>query len=145
MGHAQKLLGFARAAALLSLTAVAVLFISAGQLVQHTQGLDVHGSAAIALHISTGVLAVGLVVRSVLARSGGWAGAWAVVLFVLSFAQAALGSYMNLAEHIAGSLVIAVLCAWLAAWCFTRRGAGLRADPPQEESRTRSEQETATS
>lgn len=123
MDLGKTLLITARIAALLNLAALSVLFISAGQLVQHTQGLDLHGLGAIALHVFTGLLALALVIRAVLTRTGGWPAAGAGALFAMTFVQASLGSYLTLDAHIAGSLVAAVLCTWLSVWTFTPQRA----------------------
>lgn len=123
MSHAQKLLIAARITAVLSLAAVLVLFATGGQLVQNYSGLDIHGMAAIGLHITTGLLALALVLRAALTRTGIWAAAAAVALFGISFAQAALGDYTTLANHVIGSVVTTVLCTWLTAWSFARRNS----------------------
>lgn len=115
MSRAQLLLIAARCAVVLSLASLAGLFLTAGQLVDSGDGLDLHGTAAVVLHITTGLLALLLVVRAVLTRTGVWAAATAVVLFALTFFQAALGSPLTVDAHVAGSLAAVVLCTWLCA------------------------------
>ncbi|WP_211090625.1 hypothetical protein [Nesterenkonia sedimenti] len=123
MSHAQKLLIAARITAVLSVAAVVVLFATGGQLVQNYSGIDIHGAAAIGLHITTGLLALTLVLRAVLTRTGIWAAAAAMVLFGISFVQAELGDYSTLANHVLGSVITTVLCTWLTAWSFARRNS----------------------
>lgn len=112
------LLLLARISALLTLGALTVLFTSAGQLTQDGQGLDLHGSGAVAIHISTGVLASVMAVRTWLTRTGYTPAVAAVVLFGLTFAQASLGSYMTLTMHVVGSLVVTLIAGWLTFWAF---------------------------
>ena len=110
----------ARAVALLTVSALGLLFTSAGVLVQDGTSLDVHSSAAIALHVLTGVLALVLGWRAWATRRGRWAAVVALVLFGATFAQASLGGSSTLAFHIGVALVLTVLCTWLAAWTFGR-------------------------
>ncbi len=117
----RRLLLAARVAAILTLGTVATLFSSAGVLVQDGTGLNIHGTAALTIHILTGLLALTLAVRAWVSRVGLWAAVAAVVVFGLTFAQAVLGSRTTLAFHIGGSLVIAVTCTWLTAWTFRPR------------------------
>ncbi|WP_150461526.1 hypothetical protein [Nesterenkonia ebinurensis] len=109
----------ARIAAVLTLVSLAVLFASAGLLVQDARGLDFHGAGALAIHVFSGVLASALGVHAWVTRSGIPTAVAAFALFGLTFAQAALGSYMTLALHVVGALVVTVLAAWVAFWIFT--------------------------
>lgn len=115
-----RLLLLARAVALVTVSALGLLFTSAGVLVQDGTSLDVHRSAAIALHVLTGVLALVLGWRAWATRRGRWAAVVALVLFGATFAQASLGGSSTLAFHIGVALVLTVLCTWLAAWTFGR-------------------------
>lgn len=110
------LLLLARVVAVATLAAVAVLFASAGVLVQDGTGLGVHGGAALTIHILTGLLTVALAVLARVRRPGIWAAVAAAAVFGLTFVQASLGSSATLAFHIGGSLVIAATCTWLTAW-----------------------------
>lgn len=139
MSRARLLLIAARCAVVLSLASLAGLFLTAGQLVDSGDGLGLHGTAAVVLHITTGLLALLLVLRAVLTRTGVWAAAIAVVLFALTFFQAALGSPLAVDAHVAGSLAAVVLCTWLCAWTFARHGTASAAAEPAD---SRSEQET---
>ena len=114
----QYLLFLARAVALAILVTLAVLFASAGVLVQDGTGLDVHGGAALTIHILTGLLALTLAILARVRKAGIWAAVTGTALFGLTFAQASLGSSATLSFHIGGSLVIAATCTWLTAWTF---------------------------
>lgn len=100
---------------------VTVLFLTAGKLVQEGQLEDVHGYAAIALHVSSGALSLALLALAWRTKTGAWAAGFAVVLFVYSFLQAYLGKGMTLYLHIPGALLVAALSIWLTAWLFARR------------------------
>lgn len=142
MSRAYLLLIAARCAVVLSLASLGGLFVSAGQVVDSGAGLDLHGTAAVALHVTTGLLAVLLALRAAVAPSGVWAAVAAVVLFGLTFLQAAMGGPQTVDIHVAGSLAAVVLCTWLCAWTFARRGPTPAAAEP---SPSRVEQETTAS
>ena len=111
----------ARCLSVVTLAIVAVLFVTAGELIQAGSLLEVHGGAAIALHVSSGLLtlALGALARE---RGQGWGAAVvALVLFVYSFVQAYLGEGATLAIHIPGALLVAVASAWLVFWLFARQ------------------------
>lgn len=118
VSHSQKLLIAARILALISLANIVVLFVSGGFIVEESRGLGIHGFGGIIIHVFTGLLAVSLGLRAWLDNAGVWAAAGAVILFALTFPQAALGSEMTMALHISGSLVLTLLAAWLTAWTF---------------------------
>ncbi|CAN5278338.1 hypothetical protein BH11ACT7_BH11ACT7_14450 [soil metagenome] len=109
-----------RVLAVVNVAVVTVLFLTAGKVVQEGQLLDVHGSAAIALHVSSGLLTLALVGLAREAHARWWAPACAFVLFGYSFVQAYLGEGMTLYMHIPGALLVAALSVWLAAWLFLR-------------------------
>lgn len=117
--RSRGLLLLVRAVALVTLGGLGFLFASAGVLVRDGTGLDFHSSAAVALHVLTGVLALVLVWRAWALRRGLPAAAVALVLFGATFVQASLGGGSTLAFHIGGALVLTVLCTWLAAWTFS--------------------------
>lgn len=120
------LMMLARITALLTLLSLGVLFASAGLLVQDARGLDLHGAGAVALHVFSGALASTLALRAWMTRSGTRTAAAGFTLFGLSFAQAALGSYMTLAVHVGGALVVTLLSAWIVFWTFTTQKAAAR-------------------
>ncbi len=109
-----------RGLAALTVAVVAVLFITAGELVQSNQLEDVHGTAAIALHVVSGALAISMLGLARQRRSGWWAAGLATALFGYSFAQAYLGEGPTLAIHIPGALLAAAAPIALCCWLFTR-------------------------
>ena len=111
----------ARGLVVLTVAVVAVLFITAGEFVQKHQLLDVHGAAAIALHVVSGLLALALVGLARQRGSGWWAAGLATALFAYSFVQAYLGKGHTLAIHIPGALLVTAASIWLACWLFARQ------------------------
>ncbi|MGJ9425955.1 hypothetical protein ACHABX_08955 [Nesterenkonia halotolerans] len=126
MSFSPALLIAARCLALANFLALGVLFASAGLYVQDFRGLDVHGMAAIGLHITSGALALALILRAWLTRTGLVAAVTAVLLFGLTFLQALLGSSMTLAFHLSGALILTAMATWLIVWAFSRQR---RSDP----------------
>ncbi len=114
----------ARLFAVAATVVIVVLFGTAGRLVAAHQLEDVHGAAAIALHVVLGGLLVGLAGLAYARRRGWWTAALAGIAFVYSFVQAALGEGATLAIHVLGSLLIVVSTIWLTAWLFTASPAG---------------------
>jgi hypothetical protein len=99
-------------------------FATAGQLFPRGGPEELHANGAIALHVLSGSAAVAAVL---LWRRGGgpaWVAALAVVDFLLTFVQAALGGRDSLWLHVPGALVLTVGVVWLAAWSFTRPAHG---------------------
>jgi hypothetical protein len=113
---------FIQTAAVLSLLGLLWQFATAGRLISGAQVAGVHGAGAIALHVTTGLLAVATLLH---ARAGGarWPVVVAVLVFICTFVQAALGDAGVMAAHVPGALVLTVGTVWLTAWAF-RRTAG---------------------
>lgn len=112
-----------RVASALTVITLLALFGTAGTLV--APGSDhaleeVHGSAAILLHVVTGVAAVAAVVVRLQAERtvSWWPATLAVVVCAATFLQASLGSGSTLAAHVVGALVVTVGAVWLMAWSF---------------------------
>lgn len=114
------LLLLARALAVLTLLTVALLFVSAGVVVQEGSEPDLHGAGAITLHVVTGLLTIALVLRAHKARGGYLPPIVAGGLFVFTFVQAAMGDYATVVFHIPGALLVALASASVAAWTFQR-------------------------
>ncbi|WP_234789311.1 hypothetical protein [Mycolicibacterium monacense] len=95
------------------------VFGTAGVLIQEGRAEDVHGYAAIALHVATGGLTVGLAGMTYERRRHWWTVAVALALFVYTFVQAALGEGTTIYLHIPGALFVAAATVWLTAWLFT--------------------------
>ena len=107
----------------LATVAVVVLFGTAGALVQLGELKDVHGSAAIALHVVTGGLTVALAGLAYSRQRGWWAAVVAGVIFAFSFLQAALGEGTTLRLHVPGSLLIVAGTVWLTVWLLSPAAA----------------------
>ncbi|MGJ9407458.1 hypothetical protein ACHABQ_14190 [Nesterenkonia aurantiaca] len=131
----KSLLIAARCLCLAQLATLGFLFASAGLVVQDFRGLGVHGLAAIGIHLTSGFLAVTLILFVRLTKTGLVPAITAVALFGLTFLQALLGSAMTLTQHVSGALVLTVMATWLTAWAFscqrrshTRRSSESRSD-----------------
>jgi hypothetical protein len=113
---------FVQGAAVVSLLVLVWQFATAGRIISGAQAAGIHGAGAIALHITTGLLAVATLLH---ARAGGarWPVVVAVLVFVCTFVQAALGDAGVMTAHVPGALVLTVGTVWLTAWAF-RRQAG---------------------
>lgn len=111
----------ARCLALANLVALGVLFASAGLYVQDFRGLNVHGMAAIGIHITSGALALVLTLRARVTKTGLVPAIGAVALFVLTFLQALVGGPMTLTFHVSGALVLTVMATWVTIWAFSRQ------------------------
>lgn len=109
-----------RCLALATVAVVAVLFVTAGSLIQAGEFLDIHGGAAIALHVLTGGLTLTLAGLARQRSYGWWAAGLALLLFAFSFLQAYLGESGSLAVHIPGALLVAAASVWLTSWLFAR-------------------------
>src|SRR3954453_21591636 len=110
---------FVQATAVLSLLALVWQFATAGGIVSGAQATGIHGAGAVALHVPTGLLAVATLLH---ARAGGarWPVVVAVLVFVCTFVQAALGDAGVMTAHVSGALVLTVGTVWLTAWAFRR-------------------------
>ena len=113
-------LTMSRLVAVANVGVVVVLFLTAGVLVQEGRLEDIHGYAAIALHVSSGALSLALLALAWRTKDGWWAAGLAVVLFAYTFVQAYLGKGVTLDLHIPGALLTAALSIWLTAWLFVR-------------------------
>jgi hypothetical protein len=104
-----------QAAAVLALLVLFWQFLSAGRILVGEDATGGHGAGAIALHVTTVLLATALHGRRTRVW---WPTALAATVFVLTFVQAALGSSGSIATHVPLALVLTVGTAWLAAWAF---------------------------
>jgi hypothetical protein len=114
-------IGAARLFAVLTLLVVCVSFGTAGVLIQRGQAEEVHGYAAIALHIATAGLTVGLAGFVYEQRRHWWTVVVAALLLIYTFVQAALGEGASLYLHVPGALLVAAATVWLTAWLFTSK------------------------
>ena len=107
-----------RVTAVLTVLNLAYQFITAGQLLSGAAPEWLHAGGALTLHLFSGLAAIATVL---LWRHGGapaWLATLAVVTFVLTFVQAALGSYGTLVTHVPGAMVLSVTAVWLAVASF---------------------------
>lgn len=118
-----------RVFAVATLGVVAALFGTAGVLIQSHQLKDVHGAAAIALHVVTAGLTLALGGLAVSRERGWWTAGLAGALFVFTFVQAYLGEGATLAIHIPGALAVVTATVWLTAWLFSTAPAAVPATP----------------
>jgi hypothetical protein len=109
--------------ALATVAVVIVLFGTAGALVQAGELKNIHGAAAIVLHVVTGGLMVALAGLAYSRQRGWWAAVVAGVIFAFSFVQAALGEGATLGLHVPGSLVIVSGTIWLTVWLLSSAAA----------------------
>ena len=98
---------------------IVMSFGTAGVLVQTGELKDIHGAAAIVLHVVSGGLFVALAGLAYTRRRDWWATALAGLVFVYTFIQAALGESATLGVHIAGSLVIVFGTIFVTSWLFS--------------------------
>jgi hypothetical protein len=122
----------ARFFALATVAVVVVLFGTAGALVQAGELKDVHGAAAIVLHVVTGGLTVALAGLAYSRGRGWWAAVVAVVIFAYSFVQAALGEGATLRVHVPGSLLIVAGSIWLTVWLLSPAAADSKRAPGRD-------------
>lgn len=107
--------------AVLTAATVVLIFGTAGVLVQDGRAEGLHGTGAILLHVTSGLLTLALGVLAA-QRHVSWTGPIvAAALFGLSFLQASYGSRSTLDLHVPGAFVVSALSIGLAVWLLTRR------------------------
>lgn len=107
--------------AVLTAATVVLIFGSAGVLVQDGRAEGLHGTGAILLHITSGLLTLSLGMAAYQRRITWAAPVVAAALFGLSFLQASYGSGSTLDLHVPGAFVVSALSIGLAVWLLTRR------------------------
>jgi hypothetical protein len=107
--------------AVLAVVVLAWQFVTAGQLLPRGGPLELHAAGAIGLHVLLGLLAVAAILVGRAAHGPWWPAVLAVLVFLLSFVQAYVGSHGPLAVHVPCALVVTVGTVWLAAWSLTPR------------------------
>jgi hypothetical protein len=109
-----------RVTSVLAALIIVVQGVTAGEILARNPSAEmVHSLGAYATHVFCGIAAIAafLVVRATGARW--WPVVLAVVVFVVGFVQAALGSGGVMAVHVPLAMVLLVGAVWLAAWSFT--------------------------
>ncbi|WP_188778030.1 hypothetical protein [Marmoricola endophyticus] len=104
--------------AVLSVVNVAWQFVTAGELFPGPD--DLHAAGAITLHVTSGLVAIAACVHWYRARTSPAVAILAVVVFVLSFVQAATGGRDTLAVHIPGAMVLVAGSVWVLVWSLGR-------------------------
>lgn len=102
-----------QAFAALALLTVLFQFVTAGQLLPQGGPAGLHGGGAIVLHVFTGLAALTAVLLRRRHQTGTGVAALAVLVFLATFVQAALGGYDSLAVHIPGAMLLTVGVVWL--------------------------------
>ena len=106
--------------AVLTVVSLAFQFVTAGRLLPDGGPEGLHATGAVALHVLSGLAALAAVL---LRRRGAVptrTAVLAVVVFVLTFVQAATGGRSTLWVHVPGAMVLTVGAAWLAVWTVSR-------------------------
>ena len=106
-------------AAVLSVLTLLWQFSTAGHYLAEGTGYDLHKYGAVAVHGATLLLVAATFLHS---RAGGprWPVIVAVVVFLCTFLQAALGHAQNLSAHVPGALGLTVGIVWITSWAFQR-------------------------
>jgi len=107
-----------RVTAVLTVLNLAYQSITAGQLLSGGAPEVLHAAGALTLHVFSGLAAIAAVLLWRHGSAPAWLATLAVVSFVLTFVQAALGGWDTLALHVPGAMVLSGTAVWLAvaAW-----------------------------
>ena len=102
-----------------ALAVLAILWQGAtagGILMRSRESLEFHEAGAIAVHVLTGLAAIAAFLLWRATRGPLWPVVVAVVVFVASFLQAALGDDKTMWAHVPGALVLMLGAAAVLAW-----------------------------
>jgi hypothetical protein len=102
-----------RAFAALAVLTVLYQFVTAGQLLPQGGPGQAHAGGAIVLHVFSGLAAVAAVVLWRRDQTSRGVAVLAVVVFVATFVQAAIGGYDSLYVHIPGAMLLTAGVVWL--------------------------------
>ena len=105
--------------ALLSVISIAWQFVTAGRLFPGDE--ELHAAGAIVLHVVTGLTAIVAGAHWYRTRTSPSVAVLAVVVFVLTFVQAATGGRSSLAIHIPGAMVLTIGTVWVLVWSVGRQ------------------------
>ena len=113
-----------RVSTALALLSIAFQFVTAGRLFPEGGPEQLHSGGAIVLHVVSGLAALSAVLLWRRGSTPASVGALAVVVFVATFVQAAVGGRSTLWIHVPGAMVLTVGAAWLTVLAW--RDAGNR-------------------
>ena len=102
-------------------------FATAGPMVppgNYRGTLELHAVGAIVLHVLTGLVAAAVLLLWRTGRASVGLAALAVVVFGLTFAQAALGDDATMWLHVPGAMILTIGAVWLLTWSFLERDHG---------------------
>jgi hypothetical protein len=111
-----------RVSAVLTVLSLAFQFTTAGQLFPEGGPEEVHAGGAVVLHVLSGLTALAAVLLWRRHGAPAWSAVLAVVVFVLTFVQAATGGRSTLWVHVPGAMVLTVGVAWVMVWSLSRPG-----------------------
>ncbi|MEJ5943887.1 hypothetical protein WDZ17_01080 [Pseudokineococcus basanitobsidens] len=113
--------------ALLAVLSEAWQFVTAGQLFPGDGALEAHQAGAVVLHVTSGLTAVAAVLAARRGAAPTWLWLLAVVVFGLTFVQAATGGRSTLWVHVPGAMVVTVGSVWVLATAVGLRSRGTAA------------------
>jgi hypothetical protein len=102
-----------QAFAALAVLAVLYQFVTAGQLLPQGGPGQAHAAGAIVLHAFSGLATVAAVVLWRRGQTSRNVAVLAVVVFVATFVQAAVGGYDSLYVHVPGAMLLTAGVVWL--------------------------------
>ena len=97
----------------LAVLTVLYQFVTAGQLLPQGGPGNLHAGGAIVLHVFSALAAVAAVLLWRRGQSSRGLAVLAVVVFVATFVQAAIGGYDSLYVHIPGAMLLTAGVVWL--------------------------------
>jgi uncharacterized membrane protein len=102
-----------QAFAALAVLTVLYQFVTAGQLLPQGGPGQAHAGGAIVLHVFSGLAAVAAVVLWRRGQASRAVAVLAVVVFLATFVQAAIGGYDSLYVHVPGAMLLTAGVVWL--------------------------------
>jgi hypothetical protein len=102
-----------QAFAALAVLTVLYQFVTAGQLLPQGGPGQAHAAGAIILHVFSGLATLAAVVLWRRGQTSRGVAVLAVVVFVATFVQAAIGGYDSLYVHIPGAMLLTTGVVWL--------------------------------
>ena len=105
--------------ATLSVLMIVVQGVTAGQILSRDRGAEaLHSVGAIVVHVLTGLTALVAILIARRSRDAWWLTGIAVVVFIVTFIQAALGDAGILSVHVPLAMLLLVGAATVMIWSF---------------------------